>query len=352
VNLIGEHTDYNGGEVLPIAIAQRTRVAMRRRRRASRSRVVSSTEEDTGEFIAPTPARSGHWWDYISGAGNWSSRPLPAVDIAVASVVPSGAGLSSSAALEVASGLAYAAVTGATKSMRDIALDAWRVETQFVGVACGIMDQFASALSREGHALHIWCDTTETEHVPFTSAVLIFDTAVPRSLRDSEFNQRRAECREALHLIRLSRPSLENLAQAEPDEIRSASLPTTLAKRALHVSEETRRVQQAVRGLREHGAIDGDLLYRSHESLREKYECSSPELDWFVERAARAEGVMGARLTGAGWGGCAIALGNRDALEAAGDEIAAEYERAFHRAPQVWLTEASEGAALEPLGPL
>lgn len=352
VNLIGEHTDYNGGEVLPIAIAQRTRVAMRPRRRASRSRVVSSTEEDTGEFIAPTPARSGHWWDYISGAGNWSSRPLPAVDIAVASVVPSGAGLSSSAALEVASGLAYAAVTGATKSMRDIALDAWRVETQFVGVACGIMDQFASALSREGHALHIWCDTTETEHVPFTSAVLIFDTAVPRSLRDSEFNQRRAECREALHLLRLSRPSLENLAQAEPDEIRSASLPTTLANRALHVSEETRRVQQAVKQLSEHGAIGGDLLHRSHESLREKYECSSPELDWFVERAARAEGVTGARLTGAGWGGCAIALGNRDALEAAGDEIAAEYERAFHRAPQVWLTEASEGAALEPLGPL
>ena len=352
VNLIGEHTDYNGGEVLPIAIAQRTRVAMRRRRRASRSRVISSTEEDTGEFIAPTPARSGHWWDYISGAGNWSSQPLPAVDIAVASALPSGAGLSSSAALEVASGFAYAAVTGATKSMRDIALDAWRVETQFVGVACGIMDQFASALSREGHALHIWCDTTETEHVPFTSAVLIFDTAVPRSLRDSEFNQRRAECRDALHLIRLSRPSLENLAQAEPEEIRSASLPTTLENRALHVSEETRRVQQAVKQLREHGALDGDLLYRSHESLRVKYECSSPELDWFVERAARSEGVIGARLTGAGWGGCAIALGNRDALEAAGDEIAGEYERAFHRAPHVWLTQASEGAALEPLGPL
>ena len=110
VNLIGEHTDYNGGEVLPIAIAQRTRVAMRRRRRASRSRVISSTEEDTGEFIAPTPARSGHWWDYISGAGNWSSQPLPAVDIAVASALPSGAGLSSSAALEVASGLDAAQV--------------------------------------------------------------------------------------------------------------------------------------------------------------------------------------------------------------------------------------------------
>ena len=350
VNLIGEHTDYNGGEVLPIAIAQRTRVAMKRRRRASRSRVVSSTEEYTGEFITPTPARSGHWWDYISGTGNWSGQSLPAMDIAVASVVPSGAGLSSSAALEVASGLAYAAVTGATKSMRDIALDAWRVETQFVGVACGIMDQFASALSREGHALHIWCDTTETEHVPFTSSVLIFDTAVPRSLRDSEFNQRRAECREALHLLRLSRPSLENLAQAEPDEIRSASLPGTLANRALHVSEETRRVQQAVRQLREQGAIDGDLLYRSHESLRGKYECSSRELDWFVERAARSEGVTGARLTGAGWGGCAIALGNRDALDAAGDEIGAEYERAFHRVPNVWLTKASEGAALEPLG--
>ena len=348
VNLIGEHTDYNGGEVLPIAIEQRTLVAMRRSS-GSRSRAVSSTEKDTGEFIVPHPRRSGHWWDYVSGLATFAKPALPAVDLAVVSDVPAGAGLSSSAALEVAAGLAYAVVSGATHSIRDIALDAWRVETQFVGVACGIMDQFASALSREGHALHVWCDTTETEHVPFASSVLIFDTAIPRSLRQSEFNRRRAECREALYLLRSANPSLENLAQATTDEITAAQLPPTLEKRALHVAEETERVRKAVEQLRGKGAIDGELLYQSHESLREKYECSSRELDWFVEHAARAEGVTGARLTGAGWGGCAIALGERDALAAAGDQIAREYKRTFSRVPWVCITQASYGAALEPV---
>lgn len=347
VNLIGEHTDYNGGQVLPIAITQRTVVAMRKVGSGTRSRAVSSTEEDTGQFNVPDPTRSGKWWDYISGFSCYSTPPLPPVDVAVTSTVPAGAGLSSSAALEVAAGFAYAAVTGKPQSLRDIALDAWRVETQFVGVKVGIMDQFASALSLEGHALHIYCDTMKFEQVPFKSWVLIFDTAVPRSLRTSEFNHRQTECREALYLLRELNPALEHLAAADPDEIRQAKLPPTLENRALHVSLETRRVRDAVKQLRERGTIDGDLLYQSHASLRDLYQCSSPELDWFVDRAARAEGVVGARLTGAGWGGCAIALGAREALASAGPEIAADYKQRFNRVPRVWLTQASQGARIE-----
>jgi galactokinase len=347
VNLIGEHTDYNGGEVLPIAIEQRTRIAMRRLSQGSRSHAVSSTEEDTGEFNVPDPVRSGRWWDYISGFACYSTPPLPPVSAAVTSEVPAGAGLSSSAALEVAAGFAYAALTGKPQSLRDIALDAWRVETQFVGVECGIMDQFASALSVENHALHIFCDTMRFEQIPFSGWVLIFDTAIPRSLRSSEFNHRRAECREALYLLRKTDPSLEHLALAEPDQIRAAELPGVLEMRALHVSEETRRVRTAVRQLREKGTIDGELLYASHASLRDQYQCSSPELDWFVDRASRVDGVEGARLTGAGWGGCAIALGAREALASAGAEIAADYRDAFGRDARVWLTEASQGARIE-----
>jgi galactokinase len=347
VNLIGEHTDYNGGEVLPIAIEQRTTVAMRKLSSGSQSHAVSSIEEDTGVFNVPDPVRSGRWWDYVSGFACYSTPPLPPVDIAVTSDVPAGAGLSSSAALEVAAGVAFAALTGKPQSLRDIALDAWRVENQFVGVASGIMDQFASALSLDLHALHIFCDTMQFERVPFSSAVLIFDTAVPRSLRSSEFNHRRAECREALYLLRQANPALENLAAAEPDAIRAAKLPETLENRAIHVSEETRRVREAVRELRAHGKIHGDLLYRSHASLRDRYQCSSPELDWFVDRAARANGVEGARLTGAGWGGCAIALGAREALASAGAEIAADYRQTFKREPRVWLTKASQGARIE-----
>jgi galactokinase len=347
VNLIGEHTDYNGGEVLPIAIEQRTFVAMRLAQGASQSIAVSVNQEDTGAYASPDPLRSGEWWDYVSGHATLNPPILPQVEIAVSSSVPAGAGLSSSAALEVAAGLAYATIAGRDRSLRDIALDAWRVETQFVGVACGIMDQFASALASQGKALHILCDTAVAEHVPFASSVLIFDTAVPRSLRASEFNQRRMECNEALHLLRRGNASLENLASAAPDEISAASLPEKLEKRALHVAEETRRVRVAVKQLREKGTIDSRLLYESHASLRDNYQCSSPQLDWFVERAARSRGIEGARLTGAGWGGCAIALGSRAALSALKDEIAAEYERKFGLEPRVWLTEASAGARLD-----
>lgn len=183
--------------------------------------------------------------------------------------------------------------------------------------------------------------------MPFTSSVLIFDTVVPRSLRGSEFNQRQAECREALFLLRTKHPELEHLAAASLEMISDAGLPPILENRAIHVVEETHRVAEAVRQLHAKGSIDGDLLYQSHESLRDRYECSSKELDWFVARASRAEGVEGARLTGAGWGGCAIALGPREALADAAQAIAAEYEQAFDRNPRVWLTQASQGARVE-----
>ena len=347
VNLIGEHLDYNGGEVLPMAIESRTWVAVRRVEGRSSSRVVSSTEKDTGMFESPVGGRSGMWWDYISGLGALPGRSVPPADIAVASNVPTGAGLSSSAALEVAAGFAYAALAGDKIDPRAVALDGWRVENEFVGVASGIMDQFASALSIDGHALHIWCETTETENVPFAASVMIFDTAVPRSLRSSAFNTRRAECVEALELLRRNDPSLQNLASATLDQVEAAALPENIANRAIHVVTEMQRVHAAVGSLRTTGTIDRDLLYDSHASLRDRYDCSSPELDWFVERAMAFEGVTGARLTGAGWGGCAIAFGDRETLAAAGDNIAPEYERAFGRRPRVWLSAAAPGARVE-----
>jgi galactokinase len=186
VNLIGEHLDYNGGEVLPMAIASRTWVAMSPAH-GGMSKVISSTEEDTGMFESPLKGRAGRWWDYVSGLGSLPGRTVPPAEIAVWSDVPSGAGLSSSAALEVAAGLAYAALSETEPDLRRIALDGWRVENEFVGVSSGIMDQFASALSTEGHALHIWCDTTETEHVPFSATVLIFDTGLEPAWRGAGF---------------------------------------------------------------------------------------------------------------------------------------------------------------------
>jgi galactokinase len=352
VNIIGEHTDYNGGQVLPIAIDRRTYVAIRARPRASGSRVVSDREPTTAKFDIHHVARSGNWWDYVTGvcrAIELGGVRLPQIEAVALSNVPSGSGLSSSAALELATAVGLGALIGDIRRLKELALLAWRVETQFVGVPCGVMDQFASALCREGHALHLWCDTLETEQVVMPDTVLIFDTGVRRSLRASEFNQRRKECEEALTFLRRSNPSLPHLAAAEPTAVRAAPLPPVLSKRAIHVTEETRRVDQLVQHLMRSGTALGELLYDSHASLRSNYECSSDELDWFVDEARAKPGITGARLTGAGWGGCAIALGDPAALSDAAEDLSPKYQARFGRAPRTWLTRADQGARTEDL---
>lgn len=357
VNLIGEHTDYNGGEVLPIAIERRTWVAVSLDRdvKSSVLHAVSSNEANVGEASLSHPTRSERWWDYITGvAGPLVNAPLGggaprsvAIRAAIVSDVPAGSGLSSSAALEVAAGLAISSALGAPLPLREAAMTAWRAETEFVGVACGIMDQFASALSREGHALHLNCETIETDDAPFGDAVLIVDSAVRRSLRHSEFNQRRAECEEALALLRRRWPALRSLAQATPEQVSEAALPDPLDRRAMHVSRETRRVREGVAMLRAGEPLSGQLLLDSHASLRDLYECSRPELDWLVERAIAEPGVRGARLTGAGWGGCIIAVGPEEALTAAAPAIERDYVARFDITPRLWLSKAARGATVE-----
>jgi galactokinase len=352
VNLIGEHTDYNGGEVLPIAISRRTWVAAGRREGEPKPglRAVSATHPSMGTSALVAPTRSGDWWDYLTGVAApllASSGADLSFDLAVASDVPAGAGLSSSAALEVATALAVAGVLGTPLSLEAAAMTAWRAETGFVGVACGIMDQYASALCRAGEALHLECDTARYDFAPFGDALLIFDTAIPRSLRASHYNERRAECDEALRLLRERWPALPSLAAAEPEQVLEARLPDPLDRRALHVSQETRRVRDAVAALRAGGQISRELLVGSHESLRDLYECSRPELDWVVDRAISLPGVRGARLTGAGWGGCAIVVGGEDALREAGPLLAREYEERFALVPRLWLSVAASGARVE-----
>jgi len=354
VNLIGEHTDHNGGAVLPIAIGQRTWIALHVGEPGTPSRAVSSNAAHGGEWDARHPRRTGEWWDYVSGVSLALASlgaPMQPLEIAISSDVPLGAGLSSSAAIEVATTLGIAALFNIDISKRDAGLLSQRVESEFVGVSCGIMDQFASALTKSRHALHVRCDTNETDDVVMNAAVLIFDTATPRSLRDSAYNVRRAECEEALALLRRSHPALTALAHASRDELTAARLPAPLDRRALHVVEETQRVQRAVDALRATGTIPGELLYESHESLRTLYECSTPELDWFVERTKTVPGVRGARLTGAGWGGCAIAVGEIDGLNELASAIAPEYSVRFGRTPRTWVTYAEDGARVDFVSP-
>ena len=354
VNLIGEHTDYNGGEVLPIAIARRTWVAAGRTSTGAGTapvlRAASGNQPAVGTAPLMSPKRSGEWWDYLTGVAApllEQSGRSDSIDLAVESDVPSAAGLSSSAALEVSTALAVSALLGQEIALQDAAMVAWRAETGFVGVACGIMDQFASALCRASEALHLECDTARYDFAPFGDALLIFDTAIPRSLRTSHYNERRAECEQALRLLRERWPDLPSLAAAEPEQVLEARLPPPLDRRALHVSRETRRVRDAVAALRGGHRISRELLVGSHESLRDLYECSRPELDWVVERAITFSGVQGARLTGAGWGGCAIVVGDEDALREMGPVLAREYESRFALVPRLWLSRASSGARVE-----
>jgi galactokinase len=350
VNIIGEHTDYNGGQVLPIAIDRRTLVAVGARENADRSRVVSASESAAGEFDARSPARAGAWWDYVAGVCakiTADGITPPQFDALVVSDVPVGAGLSSSAALEVATALALTGLTRRRLDKKELALVGWRAENEFVGVNSGVMDQFASALCEPRRALHVWCDTLDTESVPMEECVLIFDTATTRSLRGSQFNTRRSECEEALRLLKSKFPELSNLADASVTEIEDSELPEVIARRALHVVEENARVGTVVRELQESGRVPGSVLYESHESLRVQYECSTPQLDWFVERMRESKGISGARLTGAGWGGCAIAVGSPEALSAVRDKTAADYEKKFGLKPRIWLTFAGDGARIE-----
>ena len=350
VNLIGEHMDYNGGEVLPIAIDHRTFVAVSTASDRELSRVASGTQERGGTFDANEPARIGQWWDYIAGVVRELSAGaarVPQLDIAVSSDVPTGAGLSSSAAVEVAATFAVADLLGVELSAQQAAELAWRAETGFVGVPSGIMDQFASALAREGSALHIWCDTMRTEHVRCDEHVLIFDTGVSRALRGSPFAARREECERALAAIQRVRPELRELAHATMADVNESVTDPVLRKRATHVVEENIRVKLAVEALRSTGIIPGDLLLASHASLRDLYECSSPELDWFVDHVQAFPGIRGARLTGAGWGGCAIATGEAEALSATVAPLEAAYAREFPHRARSWIVRPASGARIE-----
>ncbi len=352
VNLIGEHTDYNGGDVLPIAIGQRTYVAAARSS-LGRSRVRSLSAGAEGIFDALVAERTGDWWDYVAGVAWAFARAgveLPQCDFVIASDVPQGAGLSSSASLEVAVAAAVNALSDAAFDDARLARLAHEAEREFVGVACGIMDQFVCALAREGSALLIHCDSGATEDVPIGDHVLILDTNVRRDLRAGDYNTRQRECATALAWMRAAGVTTPNLAHAPPDVLQRVPFGEPLGSRVRHVLEEQARVADVVGALRATGHIPGPALNASHESLRTLYECSCPELDWLVTAVSAQPGVAGARLTGAGWGGCAIAVGeDADALQHAAERMQADYAGRFGRAAQAWLTYARGGVELQRL---
>ena len=354
VNLIGEHTDYNDGFVLPIAIDRETLVAARAR--ADRHVRVYSVNEGAGaefDLDVPGPTRRGLWLDYVEGVARALERRgvrLCGADMSLLSDVPVGAGLSSSAALEVSTGLALSAVAGHDVDRVTLALAGQEAEHTYVGAQVGIMDQFISALDRKGHALLIDCRTLEATPVPLDTsevAVCICDSRVKHELAASEYNTRRAECERGVALLREVLPGVKALRDVSVTEFEqhAGRLPEPVRRRCRHIVTENERTLNAAGTLRR-GDLDemGRLMYLSHRSLRDDYEVSCTELDVLVEIAKGFEGVLGARMTGGGFGGCTVNLVRRDALEAFSTAVVERYRHSTGIEPAVYVSEAGGGA--------
>ncbi len=321
-NLLGAHLDYNGGPVLPVALDRGTGV-IARLRSDRRLRFASLDAEPVIEIEArdlrPDPDHG--WGNYPLGAiaacrQDWGD--LPGADFLFGGNLPIGAGLSSSASLLLATAFVYALLADRPVERRALVDLVWRAETGFVGVRCGIMDPFASALGRRGRVLYLDCASLEFEHLPFgdgAPAVAVADTGVRRALATSGFNACVEECRSALEKFRRRRPGLASLAAlgGEWEEL-AEGLTEAEARRVRHVVEETARVRQGAAAIRA-GELDrlGSLLDASHASSRDLYRVSSPELD-ALAAALRGAGALGARLSGGGFGGCVVALVPRDRL--------------------------------------
>jgi galactokinase len=351
VNLIGEHTDYNDGFVLPMAINREVAV-VGAPRDDRRIRLYALNFDDEACFALDQLQRGepADWSDYLRGVA-WVLREagfdLVGFDGVLYGDVPIGSGLSSSAAIEMAVFMAFAACQPALAGLDRVraAKLAQRAENAFVGVNCGIMDQFVSALGQAGHALFIDCRSLDYAPVPMPDgmAVLVVDTAAPRSLAASAYNERRAQCEAVARLLGV--PALRDLSP-EIFAQRRAALPALVAQRAEHVIYENRRVLDAVAALRAGDvATFGRLMNESHDSLRDLYEVSSAELDAVVEIARGVSGVYGARMTGAGFGGCAIALAEQTAVDALRDAVMREYPARTGRQPSIYVCTANDGAS-------
>lgn len=353
VNLIGEHTDYNGGFVLPVAIDRRTRVAAAARS-DGRLCVLARDLGERASVSLREPHRGDgpRWMAYVEGmARTLMARgcSLAGADLAIASEVPRGAGLSSSAALEVATGSALLALAGCVLPEVELALAAQAAEHDYAGTRCGIMDQYIACLGRAGHALLIDCRSLAATAVPLVlgdAALLVCESGVEHRLASSAYNERRADCERGVELLGRGQPQVQALRDVSLPELeaRRAELPGVTFRRCRHVVTENVRTMATVEALRAGDlATAGRHLLDSHASLRDDYEVSVPELDWLVEVAAAQPGVYGSRLTGAGFGGCTITLLATGAVEAVSEALVAATRRRYGRSPACFVTLPSDG---------
>jgi galactokinase len=355
VNVIGEHTDYNDGFVLPMAIERYAIMAADSAAAPGKVAVYDAhfKESTTIDVSAPVTKAQPKWSNYLRGVfAGFQNRgvKIPSLDVAFMSTVPLGGGLSSSAALEVCTATLIEAVTGKTIDPVEKALLAQKAEHDFAGVPCGIMDQFISALGREGHLLLLDCRTRKTELVPMSDpsvALLIINTNVKHELSGGEYAERRAQCEEAA--AKLGVKSLRDVT-ADQLEKNKGKLSELVYRRARHVIGEIERTTHAAEGVRNSNwPTVGQLMYASHYALKDDYEVSCKELDAVVEIAetiGAKGGVYGCRMTGGGFGGCCVALVKASAVDSISKTIAQEYKKKTNIEATIFSSRPASGATV------
>jgi galactokinase len=351
VNLIGEHTDYNDGFCLPFALPQRTTVAARRLDKPQWT-VHSSLTGETLTFTESdlVPGQLDGWITYVAGvvgARHEAGHPVAGAELDIDSNVPLGAGLSSSHSLECAVLGALTGLTGLDIPLTDRPRLVQRSENGFVGAPTGLLDQTASLMCREGHALFLDCRDLSTEQIPFDlagqgKAILVIDSKTPHSHADGEYAARRATCEEAARALDV--PALRDISIDDLDRALTKLDDEVSRKRVRHVVTENQRVLDTAALLRDGDVAGiGPLLTASHASMREDYEITVPRVDLIVETAL-SHGAYGARMTGGGFGGCVLALVDADRAGLVADAVSAAFDQAGYGAPEWFVARASEGA--------
>lgn len=354
VNLIGEHTDYNGGYVFPCALSFGTYLAVRKNSQNSIRLASGNMPFITSIPLSRLSEKIGkEWVNYPLGVINEFSKDkhqIHGLDMYYYGNVPSGAGLSSSASIEMVTAYALSRVLDFDYSVIDLVKISQKAENLFVGVNCGIMDQFASGMGKRDHAIMLDCNTLEYELVPVKLhdyKIVIANTNKRRGLADSKYNERRAECEKAVEYIRAKHPirflaeltneDFEKYARLIPDEI--------IRRRARHVVSENQRVLEAVEQLKAGNIMNfGLLMNASHDSLRNDYEVTGMELDTLVDEARKIEGTIGSRMTGAGFGGCTVSLVAEDSIDEFVASVGTNYKEITGLQADFYIADIGNGA--------
>lgn len=359
VNLIGEHIDYNGGQVMPCAISSGTWLVLARNtEKIFRFECINFPEIASLKLQTSYTKTGKEWFNYPLGMIHQllaEGHDLSGMDMLFYGNLPIGAGLSSSASIEVLTGYAFSKVFNLNISPKEIALLGKKTENEFIGVNSGIMDQFAVAMGQKDKAILLNCDTLQYEYIPFEIGdyvLALINSNKQRSLAESKYNERFAECGAALKLLK-KEIKAEFLCEISTEGFNAKKHlidNPVLEKRALHVVTENERVHQATQALKG-GELKkfGELMYASHQSLKELYEVSGKELDTLVDFCKTYPGCIGARMTGAGFGGCAIALVKKDSFEDFAEKITADYTKKIGYAPEVFASAIGGGVREEPL---